>query len=31
MSAMVQPLSSADMADIGAYLGSLTSNLVTRR
>lgn len=31
MGALVQPLSNQDMADIGAYLGSLPSQLVVRK
>ena len=31
MAGQVQPLSNKDMADIGAYLGSLPSNLVVSK
>jgi cytochrome c553 len=31
MSALVQPLSNRDMADLGAYLGSLPGQLVTKK
>jgi cytochrome c553 len=31
MAALVQPLSNRDMADLGAYLGSLPGQLVTRK
>jgi len=31
MAALVQPLSNRDMADIGAYLGSLPGQLVTKK
>ena len=31
MAALVQPLSNRDMADLGAYLGSLPGQLVTKK